>query len=143
MVVLAAAALLVALVGLNAERYFGRQATNLQSWTAMDGRIALVGQAAAAAARAGYTVRVDPLLGADRVLQYPVLRFDAGADLTILDPAHPVPGALPPGGLALIVSADDPALYRRLHETYPAAPVQALAPAFDHGAVQAWVVLLR
>jgi len=140
---LAVAALLIALIGLNTERYFGRQAINLQSWTAMDGRIALVGQAAAASIRANYTVRVDPLLGADRVLQYPVLRFEAGADLTILDPAHPVPSTLPPGGMALIVSADDPALYRRLREAYPAATVRVLTPTFDHGAVQAWVVLLR
>ena len=140
---LAVAALLIALFGLNTERYFGRQAINLQSWTAMDGRIALVGQAAAASIRANYTVRVDPLLGADRVLQYPVLRFEAGADLTILDPAHPVPSTLPPGGMALIVSADDPALYRRLREDYPAATVRVLTPTFDHGAVQAWVVLLR
>ena len=135
--------MLVLLVGLNTERYFGRQATNLQSWTAMDGHLRLVGQAAAASIRASYSVRVDPLLGGDRVFQYPVLRFDAGADLTILDPAHPVPSTLPPGGVALIVSADDPVLYRRIRRGYPAAAVQALAPAFDHGAVQAWLVLLR
>jgi len=140
---LAVAALLIALIGLNVERYFGRQATNLQSWTAMDGRVALVGQAAVASIRAGYTVQVDPLLGADRVLQYPVLRFDARADLTILDPAHPVPRPLPPGGVALIISAGDPALYQRLRKAYPAASVRALTPAFDHGAVQAWVLLLR
>lgn len=140
---LVAIVMLVVLVGLNTERYFGRQATNLQSWTAMDGHLALVGQAAAASIRAGYSVRMDPLLGGDRVFQYPVLRFDAGADLAILDPAHPVPSPLPPGGVALIVSADDPALYRRIRRGYPAAAVQALAPAFDRGAVQAWVVLLR
>ena len=139
---LVAIVMLVALVRLNTERYFGRQATNLQSWMAMDGHLALIGQAAAASMRAGYSVRVDPLLGGDRVFQYPVLRFDAGANLTILDPAHPVPSPLPPGGLALIVSADDPTLYRRLREAYPTAPVQALAPAFDHGAVQAWLLLL-
>ena len=140
---LVATVMLVVLVGLNTERYFGRQTANLQSWTAMDGPLALVGQAAAASIRAGYSVRVDPLLGGDRVFQYPVLRFDAGAELTILDPAHPVPGHLPPGGVALIISADDPALYRRIRRSYPAAAVQALAPTFDRGAVQAWVVLLR
>ncbi len=141
------ALLLVVLLGLagwvNVDRYFSTQATSLAAWEAGGGARMLAGRETITLRRQGYTVLVDPALATGiSGLEYPTLRYDAGGDVPLLDPAQPIPRHRARLSLALIVAPERTSLRLTLQRRYPHATAVALTPDFDHRAVEAWVILL-
>jgi 4-amino-4-deoxy-L-arabinose transferase-like glycosyltransferase len=126
---------------LNVDRYFYQQAANLAAWEVNGGARMLAGREMIALRGEGYTVLADPLLATGiSGLEYPTMRYDAGGELALFDPAQPIPRHSGPLKLALILLPEHDSLRLALLHRYSQATGVALTPDFDRHAVQAWVV---
>ncbi|HWE61262.1 MAG TPA: PA14 domain-containing protein, partial [Chloroflexota bacterium] len=123
----------------NTHQYFVEQAASMISWSAMDGLQAIMGREAAALQQQGYTVRIDPSLAGDPIVQF----ASGGLNPPPFDAGVPVELPVPTGGLALLIPATSQNVLDYVRQSFPTVQVLPLAPAFDHTQTQAYALIVR
>jgi 4-amino-4-deoxy-L-arabinose transferase-like glycosyltransferase len=130
---------LLGALALNLHQYFWKQADSLASWTAMGGRVTIVGRAIDRYQREGYDVFTAPSLANDSVVRFVAPTWTPQT----YDAANPLRGLSMSHRVALIIPSGDSKELARIVHLDAAAHVTRLTPTFDPAALQAYVVTLE